>query len=219
LHPDFPTFSRQNYRFLCDELAAKDKDLQLIITRYGYPPFWSRTPSFTSLIHFILEQQVSLASARAALLKLQKHIGSITPKKVLALTDEELRACYFSRQKTVYARAVARAVISRELVPGNLQNMTDDAIRVELTKIKGIGNWTVDVFLMMSLHRNDHFAWGDIALVNSIKWVKGLPPHTSKEDLIKVANTWKPFRTLAAYLLWHCYLQRRKSKEVGGNVL
>src|SRR5689334_16412710 len=98
------TFNRQNFHSICDKLSKKDKHLRSIITRYGYPPIWTRKATFQTLIHIILEQQVSLSSARAALKKLNERIGIITPKKLLALSDEDLKACYFSRQKTVYAR-------------------------------------------------------------------------------------------------------------------
>jgi len=103
-------FSESNFHTLCDKLARKDKDLRGVIKQYGYPPLWSRVPSFPTLIHIILEQQVSLASAKAAFLKLEAKIGHITPEKLLVLTDEEMKACYFSQQKTVYARHLAAAI-------------------------------------------------------------------------------------------------------------
>src|SRR6266513_2734121 len=104
-------FHKENFHSLCDQLAKKDKHLRFIIKKYGYPPMWTRTASFQTLIHIILEQQVSLASARAALNKLKEKLGTVTPKKLLELTDKELRACYFSRQKTGYAKCLAQAII------------------------------------------------------------------------------------------------------------
>lgn len=184
---------------------------------HGYPPLWSRKPSFTTLIHFILEQQVSLASAKAALVKLQGSIGNITPGKLLALTHEQLKACYFSRQKIVYVKGLANAILTKELSLNRLQHQPDDVVRDELKKLKGIGDWTADVFLMMSLNRCDLFPTGDIALINSIKHVKRLPPLTTKEEILVVANNWRPYRTIAAYLLWHSYLERRK-KSAGKSI-
>ena len=203
------SFDKNNFLSLCDSLAERDKDLKNIIIEFGYPPLWSRTPSFATLIHIILEQQVSLASAKAAFLKLESAIGHITPEKILQLSDEEMKACYFSRQKTKYAKHLAEVILNGELNIDALQTLPDNAVRTELKKVKGIGDWTVDVFLMMVLHRNDCFATGDIALMKSIKEVKGLVPLTSKAEILLITETWKPYRTLAAFLLWHAYVRKR----------
>ena len=203
------TFNEDNFRPLCDKLAAKDKHLKNIINTHGYPPVWSRTPSFATLIHIILEQQVSLASAKAAFLKLQERIGHITPEKLLLLNDEEMKACYFSRQKIIYARHLANALVNKELVVEGLEKMEDEDIRTLLKKLKGIGDWTVDVFLMMVLHRTDVFPPGDIALMKSLKEVKGLPIDTERDVLMQIASAWKPYRTVAAFLLWFAYIKKR----------
>lgn len=202
-------FSEENFISLCHELADTDKSFQQIINEYGYAPCWSRKPTFSTLIHIILEQQVSLASAKAAFDKLQSYISNVSPENILRLSDEEMKACYFSRQKTGYARSLSEAVLNGSLDLENLINENDDAIRSALIKIKGIGNWTVDVFLMMCLHSTDIFPLGDIALVNSLKHVKQLPSHTTKEELLYVTESWKPYRTIAAYLLWHAYICRK----------
>ena len=206
------SFDKNNFYTFCDILAERDNDLKKIITQFGYPPLWSRVPSFATLIHIILEQQVSLASAKAAFLKLESKIGHITPEKILKLSDEEMKACYFSRQKMKYARHLAEVILNHALNIDALQNLPDDVIRTELKKVKGIGDWTVDVFLMMVLHRNDCFATGDIALIKSIKEVKGLSPLTSKEEILSIAENWKPYRTIAAFMLWHAYIKKRKLK-------
>jgi DNA-3-methyladenine glycosylase II len=206
------TFSEDNFHSLCDKLAAKDKHLKWIVTTHGYPPLWSRAATFATLIHVILEQQVSLASAKAAFLKLQEKIGHITPEKLLLLTDEEMKACYFSRQKIVYARHLANAIVNGDLVVEDLEKMENDDIRLLLKKLKGIGDWTVDVFLMMVLHRTDVFPPGDIALMKSLKEVKELPMDTPREQLLALAARWKPYRTVAAFLLWHAYIKKRNLK-------
>src|SRR5580698_8906038 len=125
-------FNKENFHQLCDHLAKKDKHLKQILQQHGYPPLWQRKPNFETLIHIILEQQVSLASAKAALKKLKEKIGTATPKKLLALTDAELKACYFSRQKTVYARHLAEAILNGELSIGKIVLLTDEEIRNEL---------------------------------------------------------------------------------------
>lgn len=203
-------FSKENFELCCDHVARKDIDLAIILRQYGYPPLWSRSISFGTLIHIILEQQVSLASAKAAFNKLKDKIGVLTPKKLLALSDAELKSCFFSRQKIVYARHLAEAIRSKELDLKKLSRYPEDIIREKLKVIKGIGDWTVDVFLLMALHRNDVFPVGDLALVNSVKQVKLLHPETSKPEILKLAENWRPYRSIAAMLFWHAYLSKRK---------
>lgn len=206
------TFNKDNFQSLCDKLGKKDKHLHSIIKTNGYPPLWSRTPSFATLINIILEQQISLASAKAAFIKLQEKVGHITPEKFLQLSDEELKACYFSRQKIIYARHLASAILNKELSIDELNTLSDEEIRSKLKKIKGIGDWTVDVYLMMSLNRCNCFPTGDVALIKSIKEVKNLPVETTKEAILAIAETWRSYRTIAAYLLWHAYLIKRNIK-------
>jgi DNA-3-methyladenine glycosylase II len=206
-------FDKESLVVYCDKLAALDKDLRKIIHLHGYPPFWNRKADFETLIHIILEQQVSLASAKAALDKLKLKINTVTAANLLQLTDEEMRSCYFSRQKTVYARHLAEAVAKKTFSITSLKKLNDDEVRSSMKRLKGIGDWTADVFLMMSLNRTDCFPTGDVALMNSIKKVKGLPGDCSREAVLFVAEKWKPYRTIAAYLLWHNYLSERKQKS------
>lgn len=152
-------FTDKNFISICDTLAINDPDLHSIIHQYGYPPFWKRTASFETLVHIILEQQVSLASAVAALNKLKEKIIRITPQNLLSLSDAEMKACYFSRQKIIYTKHLASEIISGQLNLEELNAMDNDRIRAALTKIKGIGNWSVDVYLMMVLQRCDLFHW------------------------------------------------------------
>jgi DNA-3-methyladenine glycosylase II len=181
-----------------------------IIKQYGYPPMWRRTNSFQTLILIILEQQVSLASARAAYTKLKNKIKFISPSRVLALSDEELRSCYFSRQKTVYARELAKAFISKEIRLKKLANHDDDDIRETLKKVKGIGDWTVDIYLLFALQRSDVFPQGDLAMINAFKKVKELSVKTGREKIIAMAEAWRPYRSIATMILWHYYLSIRK---------
>ncbi|HEY0731301.1 MAG TPA: DNA-3-methyladenine glycosylase 2 family protein, partial [Chitinophagaceae bacterium] len=133
----------------------------------------------------------------------------------LSLSDEELRACYFSRQKIIYARELANAIQGKKLRLQQLAAGTNEEIRVELKKIKGIGDWTVDVYLMHALQRTDLFPLGDIALVNSLKEVKGLHPQITKDEMLAIAEPWRPYRTIAAMILWHAYIQKRGIKLRG----
>jgi len=206
------TFNNDNFHSLCDKLVSKDKNLRSIIKRYGYPPIWTRKPNFQTLVHIILEQQVSLASARAALKKLKERLGTITAKKMLTLSDEELKACYFSRQKTVYAKCLAQAIVSNQISLKKLYPLEDAAIRQQLKTVKGIGDWTVDVYLLFALQRADIFPLGDLAMVSALKEVKQLPKETGHEELLKVSEAWRPYRSMATMLLWHYYIQKKGIK-------
>lgn len=211
----FERFDDSSFKLLCDKLGKKDNDLRKIIKQHGYPPMWTRPATFQTLILTILEQQVSLASAYAAFKKLKERIGYVTPSKILSLSDAELRACYFSRQKIVYASELANAIQSKQLVLKKLTDKHEDEIRYELKRIKGIGDWTVDVYLMHSLQRTDLFPLGDIALVNSLKETKQLHPHISREEMLQIAEPWRPYRTIAAMILWHAYIKKRNIKLQG----
>lgn len=205
-------FDSSNFHLICDKLSRKDRELKEIIKKYGYPPMWTRPATFQTLILTILEQQVSLASAYAAFKKLKEKIGYVTPAKLLQLTDEEMRSCYFTRQKTGYARGLAEAVQSKKIKLKKFSLLPDEEVRNELIKLKGIGHWTADVYLMHALQRTDLFPLGDIALVNSLKEVKQLHPHISKEEMLKIAEPWRPYRTIAAMILWHAYIKKRNIK-------
>lgn len=209
------TFDSANFKKICNKLCRIDKDLHAVIRQYGHPPMWTRPATFQTLILFILEQQVSLASAYAAFKKLKERVGYVTPAKILSLTDADLRSCYFSRQKIIYARELAKAILTKQLKLNKFSNDHEDEIRVELKKIKGIGDWTVDVYLMHSLQRTDLFPLGDIALVNSLKEIKKLHAHVTKEKMLAIAESWRPYRTVASMILWHAYIQKRGIKLQG----
>ena len=205
------TFDRTNFHPLCDELGRKDKELKKIISNYGYPPMWVRPQGFSTLINIILEQQVSLASAKAAFNKLKERTGSITPINVLKLSDAEMKACYFSRQKMVYARHLAETLIDKKIKIRKLAENNDEEVRTTLKQIKGIGDWTVDVYLMFAMQRVDIFPTGDLAMMNSLKKIKNLKSTTTKENILAIAESWRPYRSVATYLLWHNYLEERKA--------
>ena len=203
-------FEEGNFRFLCDELIKRDPDLKLIIEQYDYPPMWIRDNTFATLILTILEQQVSLASAFAAFQKLKEKITLITPQNVLRLSDEELRECYFSRQKIVYARGLANALDNEEINLQQFEFEEDNVVRTTLKKLKGIGEWTTDIYLIHALRRLDIFPLGDLALVNAMKEIKRLAIATGKEELLKLSEPWKPYRSIASMILWHYYIQKKK---------
>ncbi|RMZ59670.1 DNA-3-methyladenine glycosylase 2 family protein [Chryseobacterium nematophagum] len=209
---EIETFSLENFQELCHHLANQDSDLKLILENHGYPPMWTRENTFETLVHIILEQQVSLASALATLNKLKEKLKEIIPENILTLSDEEMRECYVSRQKNNYIKGLANAIMNGEINLEELSKMSNDEARKTLVGLKGIGNWTVDVYLMFTLQRKDIFPIGDLAAVNALKRLKQLPPKTTKEKLLEISEQWKPFRSVASMMLWHYYLSNSKTK-------
>ncbi len=188
------------------QLTKGDPLFAFIYDRYGAPPNWTRPRGFVSLSKIILEQQVSLASAKAHFVKLNSNLKTFTPNNILKLSDAEMRACQVSRQKSKYLRALSVAILNGDLDLDALPKLTETEIREQLTNIKGIGQWTCDIYLMFCLQAKDVFPPGDIAVVNTLK---ELTHAKSKEEIILMAEKWKPLRSLASYFFWHFYLKKR----------
>jgi DNA-3-methyladenine glycosylase II len=206
----FKTINEKNLSAACEKLAERDKDLAFIFKNYGTPPLWRREASFATLVHIILEQQVSLASAQSAFNKLKERLGvTITPEGVLSLTDAEMKAAYFSRQKMEYARNLAGAILSGELVLEGLNDLPDEEAKNELKKIKGVGDWTADIYLLMALLRPDVMPKGDLALHVAWKKLKNLERAPGSDEFQQIAEKWKPLRAVATRLLWHFYLSEK----------
>lgn len=203
------TFTEQNLQQLYNTVAEKDAALQNIITTYGYPPLWVRPNSFATLVLTILEQQVSLASAYAAFKKLQQRLPQIEPHLFLQLTDDDLRGCSFTRQKIRYTRGLAQAICNDEVNLTLFESEEDAAVRSKLTALKGIGNWTVDIYLLHALQRTDVFPLGDLALIKALQSVKATTVQTTKEELLQLAAPWQPNRSMVTMLLWHWYIKTK----------
>ena len=187
-------------------LAARDNDLARLLETDGVPPLWARKPCFSTLIHIILEQQVSLASAKAMYRRLCDNLVPFTPERFLELGSSYLRSLGVTRQKAVYCFNVAEAILANRLDLKAVSRMNDRAAAETLTRIKGIGPWTADIYLLMALRRPDIWPSGDIALTNTIRKVKELHKYPSPSTLSEVAEMWRPFRSVAARMLWHHYL-------------
>jgi len=197
-------------------LTGRDKSLASVVERYGMPPLWARDPGFPTLLHIILEQQVSLASAKTAFDRLCTTIGGPpTPAKFIALDDVQLRTIGFSRQKTRYGRELSRAIIEGRLDLETLAAADDDTVRAELIKLPGIGNWTVDVYLLLALQRPDAFASTDLALLISVQRLKKLKARPTPLQFETMAEKWRPYRAGAARLLWHAYLSEQAARKAG----
>ncbi len=192
-----------------DELSTRDADLAAIVARFGLPPLWDRPPGFGTLVHIVLEQQVSLASAQAAFDRLLAATDPLGPTGFLTLTDAELLAIGFSRQKARYCRALAMAVQSGTLDLEELDALDDDAVHRALQAVPGIGPWTSTIYLLMVLGRPDVWPVGDIALAASVGEVKGLGRRPDATEMASLGEAWRPWRSVAVRLFWLDYLGRR----------
>lgn len=192
-------------------LSEKDAIFKFIIEKYGLPTIPKRPEGFETLVLLILEQQVSIDSAKATFLKLKEKENVLHPENLVSLTDEEFRAVGVSRQKTSYIKALSIAIINKDVQLESLGSKTAQEVREELIQIKGIGNWTVDIYLMFCLQEPDLLPLGDIAVVNTIKEL--LDIH-EKEEMEVHSQKWMPHRSMATFLLWHYYLKKRNRKIV-----
>jgi DNA-3-methyladenine glycosylase II len=194
-------------------LADADADLRQVIARHGPPPLWEREPGFSTLLRIILEQQVSLASAQATYERLLTAVSTLTPATLLNLDDAALRTAGFSRQKAGYARDLARSLVDRTLDLVGLESKSDEDARLELTRLRGIGTWSADIYLLMALRRSDVWPRSDLALATAAAEVKRLERRPSPDELERLASSWRPWRAVAARILWHHYLSTRRRPD------
>jgi DNA-3-methyladenine glycosylase II len=187
-------------------LAAIDPDLAGIVGRHGPPPLWDREPGFETLVRIILEQQISLASAEAARVRLVDATGAIEPEAIAMAGEEALRAAGQTRQKSRYLVGLARDVLDERLDLDAVAAADDDEARARLMRVVGIGRWTADIYLLMALGRPDVWPTGDLALAGSMRRAKGLAALPTGLEQEVIAETWRPWRAVAARLLWHAYL-------------
>lgn len=189
-------------------LSARDADLARVIALYGPPPLWVREPGFATLVWIILEQQVSLVSAKATFRKLSAATP-VTPEAFSTLDDGALRSIGFSRQKIAYVRHLSQAILDGFDLEG-LQNLGNAEAKSRLVELKGIGSWTADIYLLMGLRRPDVWPVGDLGLQVGVQWLKGLASKPSGHELEAIGQPWQPWRAIAARVLWHFYLSQRR---------
>jgi len=191
------------------ELAARDRLLANIHATYGDPPLWRRATGFRTLVHIILEQQVSLSSAKSMLLRLEREIQPFTPERFLELGETHLRGLGVTRQKSSYLLHLSESVVNGRLSLRGLSRLSDDQALILLTGIKGIGLWSANIYLLMAMRRADIWPAGDLALAVAVKELKELATKPTAKELELVAQRWRPYRAVAARMLWQYYLGRR----------
>ncbi len=187
-------------------LARRDPDLAGILARHGPPPLWARPPGLATLIAIVLEQQVSLRSGAAALERLDRAAGALDPAAIVDLGEDGARAAGITRQKARYVVALAVAALDGRFDPTAIAAATDADARDRLTSLLGVGRWTADIYLLMALGRPDIWPTGDLALAAAMGRAKSLARLPDRVDQETIAAAWKPWRAVAARLLWQAYL-------------
>ena len=192
-------------------LSEKEPIFKLIVEKYGMPIIPKRPQGFETLVLLILEQQVSIDSAKATFLKLKKMQPNFIPESLISLSNDEFLNSGVSRQKTSYIKDLSHSIINNHINIESLATKSSEQVREELIKIKGIGNWTIDVYLMFSLQAQDIIPLGDIAVINTLKELLDIHDKQEMEDYVA---KWRPYRSVATFLLWHYYLNKRNRKVV-----
>lgn len=199
---------------IAKELAARDKTLAGILHAHGPPPLWKRTAGFSTLVHIILEQQVSLRSGKAMFDRLNAQFEPFTPEEFVQRGEPYLRRLGVTRQKAAYLVHLASLIAEGELNLSKLSRLNDQDVRLKLMRVKGIGSWSADVYLLMAMCRADIWPAGDLALAVAAKDLLGLGQRPSPEQLELLAEKWRPNRAVAARMLWQYYLAKKaKPKE------
>ena len=186
-------------------LAAQDADLARVVNQHGPPVLRHRPQGFSTLLKIILGQQVSRSSADSTYQRLLDAIGPPRPAKFLALDDELLRSIGFSRQKSRYGRELAAALVEGRLDLDSLGEGEDDSVRATLTALPGIGAWSAEIYLLFALRRPDAWPASDLGVVVGAQKVKNLAARPTRQELDAMAESWRPWRGLATFILWHGY--------------
>lgn len=191
-------------------LARRDQDLASVLKQYGPPPLWGRKPGFATLVQIILEQQVSLASAAALYRRLNKSVVPFRPNRMLLMGEPHLRSMGLTRQKTAYCLHLSELLCEKRLNLNQLSRLSDEDAKSRLMEVKGIGSWSAHIYLLMALRRPDVWPANDLALAVAVKHLKKLNSKPDPDELLKLAEPWRPFRSVAARMLWQHYLARQK---------
>jgi DNA-3-methyladenine glycosylase II len=188
-------------------LAARDPHLAAIHRALGPPPMWGRRPGFPTLLRIVLEQQVSLVSARAMFARLKSNIEPFTAEGFIRAGEACLRSLGVTRQKAHYCVQISHAFVNGHL--NMLGRMNDEEAHAALLSIKGVGPWTANIYLLMALRRPDIWPDGDIALASAVGKLWKMKTRPAFVELAKIAERWRPYRSVAARMLWQYYLAER----------
>lgn len=194
-------------------LARRDRHLGALFAKNGMPPMWARRPGFPTLIHIVIEQQVSIVAARSLFRRIRAHLGDMTPELVAGRGIPGLHRLGLTRQKASYCHGLARAILDGSLSLSAIARRDDTAGREALLALRGIGPWSADIYYLMALRRPDVWPVGDLALAIALHEVKGLRARPDMRQQLAMSAGWTPWRSVAARLLWHYYLTTRRSRR------
>ncbi len=194
-------------------LARRHPDFATLYRRNGLPPMWARQPGFPTLVHIVLEQQVSIVAARTLFRRVSATLGGMTPERVLERGAPGLHALGLTRQKASYCHALAHAVLDGSLSLSGIARGDDITGRSALLALRGIGPWSADIYYLMALRRPDVWPIGDLALAVALQEVKGLRSRPDALRQLEMSAAWAPWRSVAARLLWHYYLTTRRPRN------
>jgi DNA-3-methyladenine glycosylase II len=203
----------ESFRAQAADLARRDRALGVVVEDYGMPDFWHRPASFATLVLLVVEQQVSLTSAKAVFDRLALALGTVTPASLLSADVDILVQAGLTRQKQRYLRLLAAAAAEGVLDLPSLAGGSDEEARAVLLTLTGIGPWTADAYLLSALRRPDVWPSGDRALQVGVAEVLGLDEIPTARQLDVLGERWRPVRAVAARLVWHAYLCRRGRAE------
>jgi len=201
--------TRESLKTGVEELCARDRTLAAIASRVGVPPLWARRPGFPTLVHIILEQQVSIVAARTLYRRLQRHLGVVSARSIHAMGEAGLREFGLTRQKARYCFGLAQLILDGRIDLSAVASSPDPVGREMLLSVPGIGPWSIDIYFLMALRRPDVWPTGDLALATALRDVKRLNEIPQREKQQKIAFRWAPWRSVAARLLWAHYLSLR----------
>ncbi len=191
-------------------IAEHDADMAAALEAHGHPKLRRREPGFATLLRVIVGQQLSIAAAATIWQRLEEAVSPLTPQGLMTQSETTLRGVGLSRQKIGYARGLAGDVRLGRVDLGGLAAMADDAALAELVKIKGIGRWSAEIYLLFALGRADILPVDDLALLTETQRIKGLTKRPDAKKMIAIAEPWRPWRGAAAHLLWHTYARAKQ---------
>jgi DNA-3-methyladenine glycosylase II len=208
----FETLSRNNIADVARILADRDKHLARILNEHGPPPLWKRPQGFSTLVKIILEQQVSLSSAASIYARLYRSIDPFIPVSFIEKGESGFRSLGVTRQKASYLLKLAESIEDGSLSLRALSRLNDSEAKSALMKVKGIGSWSADIYLLMAMCRTDVWPSGDLALAQSVMEIKRSTQRPDEEQLTAYAKRWRPYRAVAARMLWQQYLTTRSRR-------
>ena len=198
-------FEKHKYKEKIFYLVKKDKDLINLFKSYTNFGEYSRNKGFKGLLQLIIEQQLSVASAKAIYKKMKLKLKSISPEALLNTSDLDLKECGLSKQKISYLKGLALNCVNKEINFKELHKLDDELLIEEITRIKGIGPWTAQCYMLASLKREDIWPVADLGLMEAVKRIKNLEKRPSEEEMEKISQIWRPYRSIVANVLWASY--------------